>query len=426
MSPRNAIALSQYTQQICFLEDGDWALLDAQGYRLFDRDNQPIERPCKTIEKFTPLAGKGNYRHYMLKEIHEQPDILAQSVRQNWNEEQRLILLKPEALPVLETFSRLVLTACGTSYYAGLVGRYWFENLAGLSADIDIASELRYRDYHWENNGALLVLSQSGETMDSLEAVKRAQAHQQKIIAIVNVPDASIARAADLVLPTLAGPEIGVASTKAFTSQLLTLLMLALALGKTRGKLSDERLQHYSGVLRHLPGLVSQCLNREEQIMAFAEPFAALRNVLYLGRGALYPIALEGALKIKETSYINAEGFAAGEMKHGPIALVDEHVCTVCVAPSGPLFEKIFSNAREILARKGRILVLSDAEGIARFTQESGQSGTIWHLEMPACDPVLAPILYAVPVQLLAYYVALAKGTDIDQPRNLAKSVTVE
>ena len=363
---------------------------------------------------------KGNYRHYMQKEIFEQPIVVAQTLQSYVRPFEGKVAL-PDFDFDLGSVNRVTIVACGTSFYAGMVAKYWFEQFARVPVDIDVASEFRYRQPVLEPGGLALFISQSGETADTLAALRHARAEGQTIAVVVNVPTSSMAREADLLLPTHAGPEIGVASTKAFTCQLAVLAALAANLARAKGRLSEEEERDIVAHLQEAPEAMNQALGHDEDIAAMAHLVAPARDVLYLGRGPDYPMALEGALKLKEISYIHAEGYAAGEMKHGPIALIDDLVPVIVLAPSGPLFEKTVSNMQEVRARGGKIILISDAKGLA----EAGE-GCVATIEMPEVHPLIAPLVYAVPVQLLAYHVAVAKGTDVDQPRNLAKSVTVE
>ncbi len=416
----DALALAPLTQRICYLEEGDWVVVTRDGAEIYDRDDQPVERPV-TISGATDVAlTKGNHRHFMLKEIYEQPIVVAQTLRSY------LRRLEGEvALPVddfdLEGVRRVTIVACGTSYYAGLVAKYWFEQFARVPVDIDFASEFRYREPVLEPGGLALFISQSGETADTLAALRHARAEGQRIAVVCNVPTSTMAREADLLLATHAGPEIGVASTKAFTCQLAVLAALAANLARAKGRLSREAERVLVRHLSEAPASLNAALAYDEAIQEMAHVIAGARDVLYLGRGPDYPLALEGALKLKEISYIHAEGYAAGEMKHGPIALIDDNVPVIVIAPSGPLFEKTVSNMQEVQARGGRVVLISDYDGIA----EAGD-GCMATITMPKVHPLIAPLVYAIPVQLLAYHVAVAKGTDVDQPRNLAKSVTVE
>ncbi len=416
----DALALAPLTQAITYLEEGDRVVITREGARIFDRDDNEVEREVVDSGASGLSADKGNHRHFMQKEIFEQPMVVAQTLGS---------YLRPlegrVALPIPEfdfaDIQRVTIVACGTSFYAGMVAKYWIERFARVPVELDIASEFRYRAPVLEPGGLALFISQSGETADTLAALRHARAKGQKIAVVVNVPTSSMAREADLLLPTHAGPEIGVASTKAFTCQLAVLAALSANLARAKGHLSDAEER---GIVEHLaeaPAAMNAALGHDEDIAAIAPLIAAARDVLYMGRGPDYPMALEGALKLKEISYIHAEGYAAGELKHGPIALIDEHVPVVVLAPSGPLFEKTVSNMQEVQARGGKVVLISDAAGIA----QAGE-GTIATIEMPVVHPLIAPLVYAVPVQLLAYHVAVFKGTDVDQPRNLAKSVTVE
>jgi glutamine---fructose-6-phosphate transaminase (isomerizing) len=415
----DALAVAPWTQKIAYLDEGDWAVVQRDRIEIFDRDNRPTDREVVESGASSAPVEKGNYRHYMQKEIFEQPIVVAQTLQSYVRPFEGEVAL-PSDLD-LSAFSRVTIVACGTSFYAGLIAKYWIEQFARVPVDIDVASEFRYREPVLEPGGLALFISQSGETADTLAALRHARAEKQRIAVVVNVPTSSMAREADLLLPTHAGPEIGVASTKAFTCQLAVLAALAANLARAKGRLSREEEKEIVGHLQEAPAALNAALNHDEDIAAMAHLVAPARDVLYLGRGPDYPLALEGALKLKEISYIHAEGYAAGEMKHGPIALIDDKVPVIVLAPSGPLFEKTVSNMQEVRARGGRIILISDAHGIA----EAGE-GCIATIEMPEVHPLIAPIIYAVPVQLLAYHVAVLKGTDVDQPRNLAKSVTVE
>ena len=416
----DALALAPLTQRICYLEEGDWVIITRDGARIFDKDNKAVDRPTTLSGASAVAIEKGNYRHFMQKEIFEQPTVVAQTLRSYVRQIDQTVAL-PQIDFDLSAINRVTIVACGTSYYAGMVAKYWFEQFARLPVDIDVASEFRYREPVLEPGGLSLFISQSGETADTLAALRHCKAEGQTIAVVVNVPTSSMAREADLLLPTHAGPEIGVASTKAFTCQLAVLAALAAHLAVKRGRM--DRAEE-AEVVRHLveaPACLNAALDHDDEIAAMAHLIAPARDVLYLGRGPDYPLALEGALKLKEISYIHAEGYASGEMKHGPIALIDEAVPVIVLAPSGPLFEKTVSNMQEVRARGGKIVLISDAEGLA----EAGE-GCLATIEMPKVHPLIAPIVYAVPVQLLAYHVACVKGTDVDQPRNLAKRVTVE
>jgi glucosamine--fructose-6-phosphate aminotransferase (isomerizing) len=416
----DALALAPLTQRIAYLDEGDWVVCTRDGAQVFDRDNQPVERAVTISGVTGALIDKGNHRHFMQKEIYEQPIVVAQTLRSYLQRmDERITLPIPDF--DLSTIKRVTIVACGTSFYAGMVAKYWFEQFARVPVDLDVASEFRYRAPVMEPGGLALFISQSGETADTLAALRHAKAEGQTIAVVVNVPTSSMAREADLLLPTHAGPEIGVASTKAFTCQLAVLAALAANLAKAKGRLTDTEER---AIVRHLgeaPAALNGALAYDEAIEAMAHTIASARDVLYLGRGTDYPLALEGALKLKEISYIHAEGYAAGEMKHGPIALIDEHVPVIVIAPSGPLFDKTVSNMQEVQARGGKVVLISDYDGI-----QAAGDGCIATITMPKVHPLIAPLVYAVPVQLLAYHVAVLKGTDVDQPRNLAKSVTVE
>ncbi|MEZ5655867.1 MAG: glutamine--fructose-6-phosphate transaminase (isomerizing) [Sphingobium sp.] len=416
----DALALAPLTQRIAYLEEGDWVVVTRDGAQIFDRDNQPVERPVTLSGASGAMIDKGNHRHFMQKEIFEQPVVVAQTLRSYLRRMENQVAL-PDMEFDLGGISRITIVACGTSYYAGLVAKYWFEKFARVPVDIDVASEFRYRDPVLEPGGLALFISQSGETADTLAALRHAREKGQIIAVVVNVPTSSMAREADLLLPTHAGPEIGVASTKAFTCQLAVLAALAANLARANGRLMPDEEAEIVWHLSEAPAAMNQALAHDAEIEAMAHLIAPARDVLYLGRGPDYPMALEGALKLKEISYIHAEGYAAGEMKHGPIALIDEAVPIIVIAPSGPLFEKTVSNMQEVQARGGKVVLISDAEGIALAGEDCMAT-----IEMPKVHPLIAPLVYAVPVQLLAYHVAVAKGTDVDQPRNLAKSVTVE
>ncbi len=416
----DALALAPLTQRISYLDEGDWVIITREGARIFDKNNQPVVRAIVNSGASAAAIEKGNYRHFMQKEIFEQPTVVAQTLRSYIRQVDQSVAL-PQFDFDLSGISRITIVACGTSYYAGLVAKYWFEQFARLPVDIDVASEFRYRDPVLEPGGLALFISQSGETADTLAALRHCKAAGQTIAVVVNVPTSSMAREADLLLPTHAGPEIGVASTKAFTCQLAVLAALAAHLAVKRGRMSRAEECDLVAQLLETPAQLNAALSHDDEIAAMAHLIAPARDVLYLGRGQDFPLALEGALKLKEISYIHAEGYAAGEMKHGPIALIDEAVPVIVLAPSGPLFEKTVSNMQEVRARGGKIVLISDAEGLA----EAGE-GCLATIEMPKVHPLIAPLVYAVPVQLLAYHVACVKGTDVDQPRNLAKSVTVE
>ena len=415
----DGLALAPFTQRVCYLEEDDWAVLRPDGARLFNKDRE-VKREVITTALSGAVVGKGNHRHFMMKEICEQPAVIGETLQSLTNPLTRRTELGN--LPIdFARIDRLSIVACGTAYYAGVVGKYWFEKLARLPVEVDIASEFRYRAAPLAKTGATLVISQSGETADTIAALRYAKSQGHKVLAVLNAPESTMARESDHVLPTLAGPEVGVASTKAFTTQLTVLACLALAAARARGEIDAAREAALFQELSEVPAQVSEILAGEAKIHAVAAEIAEARDVLFLGRGSTYPIALEGALKLKELSYIHAEGYAAGEMKHGPIALIDEAMPVIVVAPSDELFDKTASNLEEAAARGGRVILISDKTGIARLGAKATRT-----IELPVCDAFVAPILYAVPVQLLAYHAAVIKGTDVDQPRNLAKSVTVE
>ena len=415
----DAMALAPFTNQICYLEEDDWAVITPGGATIFNQDRR-VNREVKQTALSGALIGKGNYRHFMMKEIAEQPAVIGDTLQVFLNPLERRIEL-PKMPVDFAKVSRITIVACGTAYLAGFVAKYWFEQIARLPVEIDVASEFRYRAAPMPKDGVTIVISQSGETADTLAALRYAKSQDNKIIAVVNVPESTIARESDVVLQTLAGPEIGVASTKAFTTQLTVMATLAIGAARARGTINAKREAELSTALIEVPARVAEILNHDQHLKEIALKVAEARDVLFLGRGTSYPIALEGALKLKEISYIHAEGYAAGEMKHGPIALIDETVPVIVVAPHDELFEKTASNLQEVRARGGRVIFFSDAAGIAKLGGD-----TLAAVELPTVDPFVAPILYAVPVQLLAYHAAVAKGTDVDQPRNLAKSVTVE
>ena len=416
----DALALAPLTKKICYLEEGDWAEITADGAVVHDQAGNVVEREVKRTAASGAMIGKGNYPHFMLKEIYEQPAVMGDTLHAVLNPWNQVITL-PD-MPFDPTrVSRVTIVACGTSYHAALVAKYWFERIARLPVEVDIASEFRYRAMDMPQGGLALFISQSGETADTLAAQRYAREQKQSVVVLVNVEESSMAREADLVLRTHAGPEIGVASTKAFTTQLTMLAGLVIGMAAKRGAIDRVREAELCQALTEVPSRANDVLNHDERIAELAQKVAEARDVLYLGRGTGFPIALEGALKLKEISYIHAEGYAAGEMKHGPIALIDETVPVIVIAPSDELFEKTASNMQEVVARGGRVIFLSDRDGIDRLGDMAAAS-----IELPRVDPFVAPILYTIPVQLLAYHVAVAKGTDVDQPRNLAKSVTVE
>jgi glucosamine--fructose-6-phosphate aminotransferase (isomerizing) len=416
----DALALAPFTKRVSYLEDDDWVVLNAAGCKIYQGRTE-VTREIRQSGITGAMMGKGNHRHFMIKEIYEQPAVVGDTLQSYLDPASRKVSLP--ALPFdWKTVTRLTITACGTACYAGMVGKYWFEKLARLPAEVEVASEFRYREPPLPEGGVCIAVSQSGETIDTLAALRYAKAQKQTILSIVNVPESAIARESHAVLPTLAGPEIGVASTKAFTTQLVVLLTAAVAAGRARGTLSETDETRIAHALIELPAHISEALNKEEDYRRISEEILAeARDVLYMGRGSSFPIALEGALKLKEISYIHAEGYAGGEMKHGPIALIDELVPVVVVAPTDSLFDKIASNFEQVKARGGKLVLMTDESGARRLGAQA-----VATVVLPTVDPLVAPILYAVPVQLLAYYTAVAKGTDVDQPRNLAKSVTVE
>jgi len=417
----DALALAPFTDQITYLEDGDWAVLTRAGASFRDAAGRTVKRKRQKSAAGAFVVDKGNHRHFMAKEIHEQPEVVGRTLAHYLDMASGTTRL-PMTLPFDWTkLDRIVISACGTAYYAGLVGKAWFERFARLPVEIDIASEFRYREAPLAERGLAVFISQSGETADTLAALRYAKEHGQHVMAVVNVPTSSIARESHVVAPTLAGPEIGVASTKAFTCQLTVLACLAIAAGLARGTLTPAQGQALVTELIAVPGLVAEALKAESAVEKLAHDLSKAKDVLYLGRGTSFAMALEGALKLKELSYIHAEAYAAGELKHGPIALIDEDMPVIVIAPTDPLYEKTVSNMQEVAARGGRIVLISDAAGVAGSGLDSVVSLTI-----PTMAPAFAPIVYAVPVQLLAYHAAVALGTDVDQPRNLAKSVTVE
>ncbi|AXK42089.1 MULTISPECIES: glutamine--fructose-6-phosphate transaminase (isomerizing) [Erythrobacter] len=416
----DALALAPLTQQISYLEEGDWVVITREGATIHDSENNEVEREIRFSGASATAVEKGNYRHFMQKEIFEQPTVVAQTLGSYLRRSDNSVAL-PQFDFDLSSVKRITIVACGTSFYAGMVAKYWFEQFARVPVDIDVASEFRYREPVLEKGGLALFISQSGETADTLAALRHCKENGQTIGVIVNVPTSSMAREADLLLPTHAGPEIGVASTKAFTCQLAVMAALAAHMAVKKGLMSRAEEQEVVTHLLEAPACLNAALDHDEDIASMAHLIAPARDVLYLGRGPDFPLALEGALKLKEISYIHAEGYASGEMKHGPIALIDDEVPVIVLAPSGPLFEKTVSNMEEVRARGGQIVLISDAEGL-----EHAGEGCLATIEMPRVHPLIAPLVYAIPVQLLAYHVACVKGTDVDQPRNLAKSVTVE
>ncbi|MET4384599.1 glucosamine--fructose-6-phosphate aminotransferase (isomerizing) [Bradyrhizobium sp. F1.4.3] len=417
----DAIALGPFTDTISYLEDGDWVVLTHNSATIFDKDGHAVQRDKIKHAASTSLVDKANYRHFMAKEIHEQPEVVGHTLARYVDMATERVSL-PVKLPFdFKDIQRINITACGTASYAGIVAKYWFERFARVPVEVDVASEFRYREAPLRKGDLAIFISQSGETADTLAALRYAKAEGAHTVAVVNVPTSTIARESETVLQTLAGPEIGVASTKAFTCQLMVLANLAIAAGKARGELSDEDETKLVHGLVEIPRLMADALTTELQIEKLAHRIAKSRDVLYLGRGTSYPLALEGALKLKEISYIHAEGYAAGELKHGPIALIDETMPVVVIAPYDRVFEKTVSNMQEVAARGGNIILMTDAKGAEEATVES-----LVTIVMPDMAAAFTPIVYAVPVQLLAYHTAVVMGTDVDQPRNLAKSVTVE
>jgi glucosamine--fructose-6-phosphate aminotransferase (isomerizing) len=417
----DAIALAPFTDTISYLEDGDWAVMTHKGVEIHDEEGHPVDRAIIKSTASAQMVDKGNHKHFMAKEIHEQPEVVGHTLAHYIDMTTEKVAL-PGKLPFdWKNLKRLSLSACGTAFYAGLVAKYWFERFAKLPVEIDIASEFRYREAPLEPGDLAIFISQSGETADTLATLRYAKQHRQHVLSVVNVPTSTIARESDVVMPTLAGPEIGVASTKAFTCQLAVLACLAIAAGRARGEISAADEQNLVRALIEVPRLMAEALALEPQIEKLAEGLAKVRDVLYLGRGTSFPIALEGALKLKEISYIHAEGYAAGELKHGPIALIDETMPVIVIAPFDRVFEKTVSNMQEVAARGGRIILVTDPQGAKEAPVDSTEV-----IVLPAMASTVTPLVYAVAVQLIAYHTAAAIGTDVDQPRNLAKSVTVE
>ncbi|MGD9805907.1 MAG: glutamine--fructose-6-phosphate transaminase (isomerizing) [Hyphomicrobiaceae bacterium] len=415
----DAIALAPFTDRITYLEEGDWAILSREGVEVRDRQGRRVDRPMVTSQATGFLIDKGNHRHFMLKEIHEQAEVISHTLT-NYLDMATGQVRFPDLGVDLQKISRVTISACGTAFYAGLVAKYWIERYARLPVEIDVASEMRYREAPLPEGGLAVFVSQSGETADTLATLRYCKAAGQRIVSVVNVHSSTIARESDVVLPTLAGPEIGVASTKAFTCQLSALACLALGLARARGHLSADRERELVQALVEVPRHLTTLLRDDRRYDDLAPWMSKAQDVLYLGRGLSFPLALEGALKLKEISYIHAEGYAAGEMKHGPIALIDENVPVVVVAPEDDLFEKTISNMQEVAARGGRIVLVSNAD------PESVGCPVAAHIRMPQVHPFVTPLVYALPMQLIAYHTAVLMGTDVDQPRNLAKSVTVE
>jgi glutamine---fructose-6-phosphate transaminase (isomerizing) len=416
----DAIALAPFTNSVAYLEDGDWAVVRRGSVDIRDANGSKVERPIVKSLASAMLVDKGNYRHFMAKEIHEQPEVVSHTLA-------RYIDMTAECVSLGElpfdfrTLERVSMSACGTAYYAGLTAKYWFERLARLPVEIDVASEFRYREAPMSPGSLAIFVSQSGETADTLATLRYAKQQKQHVLSVVNVPTSTIARESDVVMPTLAGPEIGVASTKAFTCQLAVLICLAISAGRARGVLSQDEERKLVRALIEVPRLMTEALALEPQFERLAHDLSHCRHVLYLGRGTSYPLALEGALKLKEISYIHAEGYAAGELKHGPIALIDEHMPVIVIGPYDLVFEKTVSNMQEVAARRGKIILVTDARGA-----QEAHADSLTTITLPAMPATVTPLVYAISVQLIAYHTAVVMGTDVDQPRNLAKSVTVE
>ena len=417
----DALAVGLFTNKVVYLEEGDWCVLRRDQYEVFSESDDPVQRPVTIVPDGGAIADKGNYRHFMLKEVFEQPEATARTLGAYIDPLKEAISLPDIDVAAFDGVTSIQMVACGTSYYACCVAEYWFEQIAGLPVKVDIASEFRYRDPVLMQGCLAIFVSQSGETADTLAALKYCKAAGVQTAAVVNVTTSTIAREADHILPILAGPEIGVASTKAFTAMLCALAAAVLAVAKAKSAISRDEEKRLIYALQGVPRLIGEALQQDDRLNELARDLSKASDILYLGRGVHYPLALEGALKLKEISYIHAEGYAAGELKHGPIALIDEETPIIVIAPYDNLFEKSFSNVQEVAARRGQVLLLSDDKGI-----EEAAETPAYTMCMPTCDPFIAPIVYSVPVQLLAYHVAVEKGTDVDQPRNLAKSVTVE
>ncbi len=416
----DSLALGPLTRRLTYLRDGDWAVLSPSGARIFDALGTMVTREIRMTPRSSASVGKDGYRHFMEKELHEHPWVIGQTLARMIDPVTRDVVL-PDLPFNLATVPRATITACGSAFYAGLVGRYWLEGIARLPTDADVASEFRYRSPPLPRDGLGILISQSGETADTLAALRGLRAAGQSVLSVLNVQESTMARESDAVLETAAGPEMAVASTKAFTSQLAALACLAIGTARLRDAIDEEEGRRLAGALLDLPARASEMLARASELQEVVAEVAAARDVLFLGRGPLFPVALEGALKLKEISYIHAEGYAAGEMKHGPIALIDRSVPIVAVSPFGRLFDKTASNLQEAVARGGQLVAITNPAGAERLH-------SIAHhlIVLPEIDPFAAPVLYAIPLQMLAYQVAVAKGTDVDQPRNLAKSVTVE
>ena len=416
----DSLALSGETSEITYLEEGDWVELNSKGAIFYDKDDKEVDRDKTHTELSQKSVSKGNYSHFMLKEIFEQPTVIGETLNGFFNPADQILEL-PDLGINLKNINNITIVACGTSFFAGLTAKYWIEKYSRIPVDVDIASEFRYRESDLPNKGLALFISQSGETADTIAALKYAKSKNQHIVSLVNVSDSSMARMSDGILLTKAGPEIGVASTKAFTCQLVSLAVLSIALATAKEKIEISEINNLSKAISEIPSRAADILNYNEEIKSISLDIVKAKDILYIGRGTEYPIALEGALKLKELSYIHAEGFPAGELKHGPIALVDDSVPIIVLAPSGPLFNKTISNMEEIIARGGKVILISDAKGCNQVGEK-----VLKKIQLPSVNSFVTPILYSIPIQLLAYYVALAKGTDVDQPRNLAKSVTVE
>ncbi|MGJ8533388.1 MAG: glutamine--fructose-6-phosphate transaminase (isomerizing) [Alphaproteobacteria bacterium] len=417
----DAIALSPFTDRITYLDDGDWATITRNSLEILDSEGNPVERPMQRSSSSALMVDKGNYKHFMLKEIYEQPEVISHTLSHYLDFAAGKASQQQDMPFDFAKLTRISMTACGTAYIAGQIAKYWFEKLARLPVDIDVASEFRYREAPLDKNGLSLFISQSGETADTLASLRYCKQNGQTIASIVNVPESTIARESDVVFPTLAGPEIGVASTKAFTCQLSVLASLAVRAGVARGFIDPAAEKEIVAALSAVPRLTSMALAQEDDVESLARDLSKASHALYLGRGTNFPLAQEGALKLKEISYIHAEGYAAGELKHGPIALVDEDMPVVVIAPFDNVFEKTVSNMQEVAARGGQIILFTNAAGAAKAEVE-----TLKTIVLPDVHPDIAPLIYSIPIQLLAYHTAVFMGTDVDQPRNLAKSVTVE
>jgi glutamine---fructose-6-phosphate transaminase (isomerizing) len=417
----DAIALAPLTDMINYLDDGDVTVITRQGIAFFNAQGERLRRSPAKIAGATILAQKGEHRHFMVKEIHEQPSVVGETLAQYIDVASGTVKMPTDVELGFRDINRVSITACGTAFYAGLIARYWFERYAGLPVEIDVASEFRYRNIPFDPGNLAVFVSQSGETADTLASLEFAKARGQRVVSVVNVASSTMARASQIVLPTLAGPEVGVASTKAFTCQLATLACLAIAAGRARGVLSADGEVALVRALAEVPGYMTRALELEPRIRQLARKLAASRNALFIGRGTNYPLALEGALKLKEITYIHAEGYAAGELKHGPIALIDKDLPVFVIAPGDMMFEKTMSNMHELIAREGRTILITDRKGASLAS-----AGSWVTLVLPDMPALVAPLVFALPLQLIAYHTALVLGTDVDQPRNLAKSVTVE